>query len=82
MPFGSLGDPFGRLLVNFCSFGSSFWNVCWVVGFVGRFGEDLHGFVRFLTRFSAFLNNFNTFSVIFLFYCSQCTKMVGYGRIW
>ena len=43
-PFGSLGVTFGRLLVNFCSFGSSFWNVCWVVGFVGRFGEDLHGF--------------------------------------
>ena len=36
---------------------------------------------RFLTRFSAFLDKFNTFSVIFLFYCSQCSKMVRYCRI-
>ena len=41
---GALGSPLGDFLVNFCSFGDSFWNVCWVVGFVGRFGEDLHGF--------------------------------------
>ena len=37
---------------------------------------------EFLTRFSIFLDNFNEFSVIFLFYCSQCSKMVGYGGIW
>ena len=37
---------------------------------------------EFLTRFSAFPNKFKLLSVIFLFYCSQCSKMVGYGGIW
>jgi hypothetical protein len=37
---------------------------------------------EFLARFSTFPDNFNLFSVIFLFYCSQCSKMVGYGGIW
>ena len=37
---------------------------------------------EFLSRFSAFPDNFNSFTVICLFYCSQCSKMVGYGGIW
>ena len=43
-PFGSLGASFGRLLVNFRSFGGSFWDFCRVLGLFGRFGEDLQGF--------------------------------------
>ena len=34
---------------------------------------------EFLSRFSAFLNIFNVFPMLFLFLCSQ---MVGYCRIW
>ena len=43
-PFGCLGATFGRLLVNFRSFGVSFWDVCRVLSLFGRFGEDLQGF--------------------------------------
>ena len=42
--FGCLGASFGRLLVNFRSFGGSFWDFCRVLGLFGRFGEDLQGF--------------------------------------
>ena len=43
-PFGRLEASFGRLLVNFRSFGSSFSDVCRVLGLFSRFGENLQGF--------------------------------------
>ena len=39
VPFGSLGDIFGRLCVNFGSLGVSFGDVCWVVGVWGVSGK-------------------------------------------
>ena len=52
------------------------------MGFVGRFREDLQGFQGVSDEILSFLDIFNEFSMIFLFYCSQCSKMVGYGGIW
>ena len=81
-PFGRLGSPLGDFWSTFAALGLAFetfvglW-ASWVA--LGRICK-VSG--EFLIRFSTFLHNFNEFSVIFLFYCSQCSKMVGYGRIW
>ena len=37
---------------------------------------------EFVARFYNLFYNLYAFSIILLFYCSQCSKMVGYGGIW
>ena len=62
--------------------GIAFETFVWLWALLVALGRTCKVSEEFLTSFSAFLDKFNAISVIFLFYCSQCSKMVGYGRIW
>ena len=83
--WGALGLPLGDFWWTFVALGGAFETFVGFWACLVALGRICEVFGAFLKRFSTFLNNFNVFSMIFLFFLylsSQCWAMLANAVAW